>query len=57
MTEPPIYHEQDYLVFLDDIKTEIRTAQIKVARAANRQLIQLYWWLGKSIAENQEKLG
>jgi len=57
MTKLPIYHEQDYLVFLNDVKTEIRSARIKVARAANRQLIQLYWWLGKSIAEKQEKLG
>lgn len=52
-----IPHEQHYLAFLDDIKSEIRKARVQVARAANRELIQLYWTLGKAIADKQEQLG
>lgn len=52
---PP--QEHDYLEFLNEVKTEISKKRINVARTANQQLIQLYWWLGKTIAEKQEKLG
>lgn len=50
-------NEQQYLLFLDEIKSEIRGARIRVANSANRELIQLYWRLGKMITEKQEELG
>lgn len=49
--------EPQYRQFLDEVKTEIRQTKIHVARSANRELIQLYWRLGKVITEKQEALG
>jgi predicted nuclease of restriction endonuclease-like (RecB) superfamily len=42
---------KDWLVAL---KTTIQQRQIKAAVAVNRELIQLYWELGKQIVEKQE---
>jgi predicted nuclease of restriction endonuclease-like (RecB) superfamily len=53
----PTPNEPRYLAFLDEVKTEIRQARIQVARLANRELIQLYWRLGKVIAERQTQSG
>jgi len=52
-----ISNEQNYQLFLDDVKNEIRKARVQVARKANHELIRLYWALGKSITEKQEQLG
>jgi len=41
--------------FLNALKARIRTAQAKAARSASRELIRLYWDIGKGIAERQEK--
>jgi len=38
---------------LKDIKQHIRSAQAKAALAVNTSLIQLYWNMGKMIADNQ----
>jgi len=46
-----------YREFLHEIKEKIRSAQLKAAIAASRELIQLYWDLGKDIVEKQEKEG
>ncbi|MFC1678587.1 YhcG family protein, partial [Elusimicrobiota bacterium] len=46
-----------YVEFLDDVKTRIRASQIKAALSANRELILLYWDLGKSIVERQSMAG
>lgn len=46
-----------YREFFNEIKEKIRSAQLKAAIAASRELIQLYWDLGKDIAEKQEKEG
>lgn len=48
----PGYHE-----FLNELKIKIRNAQLKAAIAASRELIELYWELGKDIVEKQEKEG
>ncbi len=53
----PSVQESKYQAFLDQVKGEIRKARIQVARSANRELIQLYWWIGKEITEKQEQLG
>ncbi len=36
------------------IKENIQTAQIKVSKSLNRALIELYWTIGKEIAQRQE---
>ncbi len=46
-----------YLQFLQDIKERIRNARIQAASVVNHELINLYWNIGKEIAERQEKFG
>jgi len=46
-----------YGKLLEDLKTRIRTAQIKASLAVNRELIALYWHIGKSIVERQRVEG
>ncbi|MEJ7712932.1 MAG: DUF1016 N-terminal domain-containing protein [Pyrinomonadaceae bacterium] len=40
-----------------ELKTRIRSAQIKAALSVNREMIALYWEIGKDIVERQEKAG
>lgn len=47
----------EYKAFLENVKTTIRSAQIKAALAVNEQLILLYWNLGKMIVGEQEVRG
>lgn len=46
-----------YSGFLKDIKTRIRSAQYQALRAANKELVALYWDIGKSIHEKQQTEG
>ncbi|MCB1181091.1 MAG: DUF1016 family protein [Chlamydiia bacterium] len=46
-----------YKELLQDIKKRVKTSQIKAAVAVNRELIQLYWEIGRSIHIKQEKEG
>ncbi len=46
-----------YEEFLIDLKAHIHSAQIKAATSVNRELIELYWEIGKGIVERQEKAG
>ena len=48
---------KDYIEWIDNIKSKIRTAQIKAALSANSELIKLYWDIGKDIFEKQEIQG
>ncbi len=48
---------KEYIKFLNDLKSKIRQAQYQAYRTVNKQLIKLYWDIGKSIVEKQEKLG
>ncbi len=47
----------DYRAFIADLKTRIQAARIKAAVTVNRQLIALYWDIGKLIAEKQRASG
>ena len=46
-----------YPAMLKDIKSRIQAAQIKAALSINRELIELYWDIGKSIVERQRADG
>jgi len=46
--------DKEYLIWLDNLKSRIRTTQIKAALSANSELIKLYWDIGKDIFEKQE---
>ncbi len=41
--------------FIAEIKQKIRNAQYEALKVVNNQLIQLYWEIGKSIAEKQNE--
>lgn len=43
----------DYQNWLNTIKQRVQSARLRVALAANRELIQFYWELGAQIAEKQ----
>jgi len=47
----------NYQFFLKDIKERILSAQYEALRAVNKELIALYWDIGKMIVERQEKEG
>lgn len=48
---------EGYPQVLEEIKARIRTARVKVALSANRELISLYWDIGKMIVKRQESEG
>jgi predicted nuclease of restriction endonuclease-like (RecB) superfamily len=48
---------QDYDTFLQDLKTRIRQAQVRAALSVNRELVLLYWQIGRDILERQESMG
>ncbi|MBK7695583.1 MAG: hypothetical protein IPI30_15085 [Saprospiraceae bacterium] len=45
--------EMNYKQLLASIKQQVKSAQAKAALAVNSSLIQLYWNMGKMIADNQ----
>ena len=47
----------DYPSLLSDLKTQIRAARTKAALAVNRELILLYWNVGRQILEMQTRQG
>jgi hypothetical protein len=46
-----------YPALLEDIKSRIRTAQIKASLSVNRELIELYWTIGRDIVDRQRREG
>jgi len=46
---------KEYVRFLNEIKSRIISARIKAVRSVNKELIKLYWDIGRSIIERQEK--
>ena len=48
---------REYAEFVTELKSRIQSARISAARAVNRDLILLYWDIGRGIVERQEKLG
>ncbi|MBL9154464.1 MAG: DUF1016 family protein [Verrucomicrobiales bacterium] len=47
----------DYRKFLSEVKGRIQTARLQAARAANRELVMLYWDIGRGIVEKQRTAG
>ena len=46
---------EGYQLLLVDLKERIRSAQIKAALAVNRELVSLYWQIGREIVERQRE--
>jgi uncharacterized protein DUF1016 len=47
----------DYVEFLESLKSRVQQAQTKAMLSVNRELIQLYWDIGRLIFERQEVAG
>lgn len=52
LTLPANYH-----AFLEELKARISTAQVKAALAVNRELIQLYWNIGRDVILKEQAEG
>jgi predicted nuclease of restriction endonuclease-like (RecB) superfamily len=46
-----------YSRFLDDLKEWIQSAQLRAATAVNRELVTLYWRIGRAILDKQQQEG
>lgn len=47
----------DYGALLVDLKSRVRVAQVKAALSVNRELIALYWDIGRVILQRQQAEG
>jgi len=54
---PLTIDKNQYHVFLEAVKNRILKAQYDALKVVNKELIALYWDLGKMIIEKQETLG
>jgi predicted nuclease of restriction endonuclease-like (RecB) superfamily len=46
-----------YLILLREIKDKIISARIKALRGINKELIELYWVIGRTIVKRQQEYG
>lgn len=53
----PTPRAPDYASFLTEVKGRIQTARLQAGRAVNRELVMLYWDIGRGIVERQKVLG
>jgi len=47
----------DYAALLTEVKERVRSAQYEALKAVNKELVTLYWDIGKLIAERQNREG
>ena len=47
----------DYAPLLAEIKMRVQTARVKAGLAANRELLALYWDIGRLILDRQQREG
>ncbi len=54
-----IQNTNKYKKWIEELKSKIQKSQIKAAISVNQTLLDLYWWIGRSISEkiNTEKWG
>jgi len=50
-----VKYNSEYINWVNELKTLIQKTQIKAAIVVNRELLNLYWNVGKSISEKVEK--
>jgi len=53
----PIQATSEYLALLTEVKNRILAAQYTALRAVNKEMINLYWDIGRSILAKQNKYG
>jgi len=52
-----IIRQAEYGNFLNEVKSRIRAAQYEALKAVNKELITLYWDIGRMIVDRQDKQG
>jgi len=57
MASPVFIKTQEYQQFLAEVKTRVLSSRVSAATAINRELMMLYWDIGRGIMERQAKLG
>ncbi|MBD1877058.1 DUF1016 domain-containing protein [Nodosilinea sp. FACHB-131] len=59
MPQPPALFPEDenYFALLNGLKKRIRSAQVKAVLAVNRELILLYWQIGREVLARQQAEG
>lgn len=57
MTKEISIEDENFTTFVKDIKTKILSSQYEALKAVNKELINLYWEIGKNIVEKQELFG
>ena len=55
MTKEISTTDENFTTFVKDIKTKILSSQYEALKAVNKELINLYWEIGKNIVEKQEQ--
>jgi predicted nuclease of restriction endonuclease-like (RecB) superfamily len=48
---------KEYFDFIGSVKDRIRSAQYEALKAVNKELVALYWDIGRMISEKQKELG
>lgn len=51
-----ITDRKDYVELLQDIKQRIRSAQYEALKTVNKELISLYWDIGKRLLSGKKKM-
>ncbi|MBD3842371.1 MAG: hypothetical protein IE909_10880 [Campylobacterales bacterium] len=49
--------DQNFTAFVKEIKSKILSSQYEALKAVNKELINLYWDIGKNIVQKQEQFG
>jgi hypothetical protein len=55
--DPAVLATPEYRKFVEELKARVTAARISAARHVNRDLILLYWDIGRGIVEKQQILG
>ncbi len=55
--DPAVMANPEYRKFIQELKARVTAARISAARHVNRDLILLYWDIGRGIVEKQQILG
>lgn len=53
----PLSGSPEYRRFIEELKARVTSARLAATRAVNRDLILLYWDIGRAIVERQQALG
>jgi len=55
--DPAVMANPEYRKFIEELKARVTAARFTAARHVNRDMILLYWDIGRGIVEKQQILG